>query len=89
LETMTYQPRYLAYCRANGKTPDEMMAHDEQAYPSGCMIGFLCWSSNQLFNARRGHPDWFLNGTLLNHAEAEYDAWLQNEAMQCNTLYNR
>ena len=79
METMNYQPRYLAYCRANGKTPDEMMAHDEQAYPSGCMIGFLCWSSNQLFNARRGHPDWFLNGTLINHAE--YDAWLQNEAM--------
>jgi hypothetical protein len=70
-------PRYLAYCKAHGKTPDEMMQHDIEAYPGGCMTGFILWSGEQLAKARKEHPDWFLNSTLRNHAE--YDAWLQKE----------
>lgn len=42
-----FQPRYVAYCRANGKTPDEMMAHDVVAYPGGKMCGFVLWIGAQ------------------------------------------
>jgi hypothetical protein len=75
--SMSFQPRYLAYCQAHGKTPDEMMQHDIEAYPGGCMTGFILWSGEQLAKARKEHPDWFLNSTLHNHAE--YDSWLQKE----------
>lgn len=39
------QPRYAAYCSANGRTPAEQLAHDEDEYPGGKMAGFLAWSS--------------------------------------------
>lgn len=32
-----YQPRYIAYAKAHGKTPEEMLASD------GSMVNFLCW----------------------------------------------
>jgi hypothetical protein len=70
-------PRYLAYCIAHSKTPDEMMAHDIQRWPGGCMTGFLMWSGQKLAEAMKSHPEWFLNSTLRNHTE--YDAWLQKE----------
>ena len=72
-----YQPRYVAYATAHSKTPDDMLAIDTQAYPGGCMTGFLIWIGKQLAKARKEHPNWFLNSTLVNHAE--YDSWLQNE----------
>jgi len=75
---MSFQPRYLAYCQAHGKTPDAMMQHDIEAYPGGCMVGFLLWSNEKLAKARKEHPDWFLNSTLHNHAE--YDKWLNTES---------
>ena len=39
------QPRYAAYCAANGRTPAEQLAHDEAEYHGGKMAGFLVWSS--------------------------------------------
>jgi hypothetical protein len=41
----TYQSRYLDYCRAHNKTPEEMLAFDAQRWPGGRMAGFLLWSA--------------------------------------------
>lgn len=30
-----WNPRYVAYARAHGKTPKTMLAHDEEAWPGG------------------------------------------------------
>jgi hypothetical protein len=67
-------PRYLAYCRAHGRTPEQQHAIDEVDWPGGVMAGFIIWSNKQLTEARHDHPDWFLFGCLVNH-EA-YDNWL-------------
>lgn len=40
---MKYQPRYLAYCAANGLEPEEMLGKDRERYPGGYMTGFLLW----------------------------------------------
>lgn len=39
----TYQPRYVAYCVAQGRDPDAQLAHDSEAWPGGCMCGFMLW----------------------------------------------
>lgn len=37
-------PRYLAYCRAQGcAAPEAMLALDEERYPGGRMAGFMLW----------------------------------------------
>jgi len=38
-----YQPRYVAYCVAQGRDPDAQLAHDQEAWPGGCMCGFIVW----------------------------------------------
>ena len=67
-------PRFLAYCRAHGMSPQEMFAHDREKYPGGLMCGFITWHSAALFACLKEHPEFFLNGNLVNHAE--YDRWL-------------
>jgi hypothetical protein len=37
------QPRFAAYCRAHGTTPEEQLARDRGLYPGGLMVGFLWW----------------------------------------------
>lgn len=34
-------PRYAAYCAAHGRTPEDMLAHDEQEWPGGKMCGYV------------------------------------------------
>lgn len=40
-----FNPRYVAYARAHGKTPEEMIEYDHVAWPGGCMCGFMIWMS--------------------------------------------
>ena len=39
----TWNPRYLAYCKAHGNTPEEQMSADADAFPGGKMCGFILW----------------------------------------------
>lgn len=40
-------PRYAAYARAHGRTPEAMLEHDRAEFPGGCMAGFIAWMSKQ------------------------------------------
>lgn len=74
MQGLKWNPRYVKYAAANGMSPKRMLRHDRRRYPGGCMCGFLLWSSAKIAKARKERPDWFLNGTLVNHDA--YDAWL-------------
>lgn len=41
-------PRYVEYCRAHGKTPDEMLAFDTKRWPGGKMCGFILWNMDKV-----------------------------------------
>lgn len=43
MNPVEYNPRYLAYCRHNGRSPEDQLAHDRERWPGGCMFGFVLW----------------------------------------------
>jgi hypothetical protein len=48
-------PRYLAYCRAHGRTPAEMLEHDDKEWPGGKMTGFILWLDEQWMEFEKRH----------------------------------
>lgn len=38
-----WNPRYVAYARQHGRTPEAQMEFDREEYPGGCMVGFMLW----------------------------------------------
>lgn len=69
-----WNPRYVAYARAHGNTPEYQSALDRERYPGGRMAGYLVWVSA---NWREWHADTGRGPLPLTAADhAEFDAWL-------------
>jgi hypothetical protein len=53
-----YQPVYVAYARAHGRSPGGMRRHDRRRWPGGCACGFLLWGNERLhaWAVLTGHP---------------------------------
>ena len=71
-----WNPRYLAYCRAHGQMPEDMLEADRKRYPGGCMAGYILWDTDRLREFRALRPECFTFMALTDHAA--YDAWLQD-----------
>ena len=70
-----WNPRYVAYARAHGRTPEEMRAHDEKAWPGGRACGFILWMSEQWARWRRERS----RGTYeltSNEDQADFDVMI-------------
>ena len=79
-DTNTYSnPRYVAYAKAHGKTPDEMMSHDAKVWPGGVMCGFTIWISQQKVLFYNSNPECFLDPYTIYDQEA-WTAWLEAAA---------
>lgn len=70
-----WNPRFVAYARANGRLPEEQREHDRALYPGGTMTGFVLWIGARWeeWRAARGmradHP-------LSDVDHAAFDRWL-------------
>ena len=38
-----YNPRYTIYAKLQGRTEEEQLVYDREAWPGGCMWGFILW----------------------------------------------
>ena len=72
-------PRYVAYAAAHGRTVEAQMAHDREAFPGGCMTGFILWMHEAWtrWSASEGRERHAVKSTA-DHAR--FDAWLQQAA---------
>jgi len=70
-----FQPRYLAYCAAHGKTPDEMLAHDDERWPGGVMCGYILWIGDRWIEWKVA-VNWPKEGVIGARQHREFDAWL-------------
>lgn len=71
-----WNPRYVAFARANKRTPDEQVVFDRKAYPGGSMTGFILWISERRREFFEAHPEAFLSSAKGDsHAIADTAAW--------------
>jgi hypothetical protein len=75
---VSWNPRYVAYARAHGNTPEHQSALDRERFPGGRMAGFMAWLGEQ-YRAFTGTE---LNGSYhavrvwTDRDHAEVDDWL-------------
>lgn len=89
--TTRWNPRYEAYARAHWRSPEAMLAFDEEHYPGGKMAGFCIWISRawDAFNdyaleeglvpPRYARDQWCARDYVrlaLRDVDARFDAWL-------------
>jgi hypothetical protein len=53
-----------------------MFAHDQQAYPGGCMCGFILWMREQKAAFYAAQPSAFVSRDVIAD-QAAWDAFLQ------------
>lgn len=80
---MPWNPRFIAYAAAHGRTPASMLRHDRAAYPGGCMAGFMAWIQDQ-WRAWRVKNSRTRDSFLTEEDHASFDAMLR-EATPCKT----
>jgi hypothetical protein len=59
-------PRYLAYCKAHGNTPEEQKELDEREYPGGSMCGFMLWVSQKKQKFSHIYPEGMIGHHIFN-----------------------
>jgi hypothetical protein len=76
---VSYQPYYLAYCRAHGRDPEEQHAHDVERYPGGCMAGFTTWITGRWVEWRKanGLPTGAYAPPLTPEQREAFGEWLE------------
>jgi hypothetical protein len=78
-------PRYAMYAAAHGKTPDEMLAHDEVAWPGGKMCGFILWIQLR-WREWDKENNWPSNEPHDEHRQHEFDEWLWRKIMKFRVI---
>ena len=72
--TVSWNPRFVAYSRAHGLSPEGMLARDDEQWPGGRMAGFMLWLRTQWrdwADTQGGMP-----AVLYPAHHAAFDAWL-------------
>jgi hypothetical protein len=70
-----YQPRYLAFCREHGKTPEEMILIERKHYPGGSFCGFMFWIDEKWQKFYDTHPQ-FERNYPSEECYRQFDEWL-------------
>jgi hypothetical protein len=73
--TALTNPRYICYARAHGRDPEAMLQHDTDAWPGGCMAGFIGWIGEQwrTWRTETEAPE----PPFSDSQHAAFDQWLQ------------
>lgn len=68
-----YQKRYVAYAKAHGKNPGQMLHYDTNNYQGGCMAGYILWINARIREFRKHSSKSFMGGKIIDHdAFSEY-----------------
>lgn len=80
-------PRYVAYAKSQGRTPEQQFEHDQNEYPDGAMIGFILWISETRREFKKQHPACFLHDKIVD--QWAWDAFINSKAEESNGTKDR
>jgi len=63
-----FQPYFIAYAKAHGRTPEQQLEADGRRWPGGIMCGFICWIAERKNQFRELHPECFCGDNISRHA---------------------
>ena len=67
-----WNPYYVAYATAHGRTPADQLAHDKAARPHASMMEYLLWGAGQWAEFETENP----RGKFQPRDHAGYGGWL-------------
>jgi hypothetical protein len=68
MKTHSFQPYFVAYANAHGRTPEAQLEHDKAQFPGGCMCVFILWIGERKRTFYEATPEHFFDrGTIGNH----------------------
>lgn len=79
----SWNPYYVAYASAHGKTPQEMIIHDGITYPGGNMTGFMLWINEMKSLFYIKSPESFLDRDTILDIGA-WEVFLSNSSEGMN-----
>jgi hypothetical protein len=76
--TTDWNPRYAAYARAHGRTPEAQLEHDHETDAPGYMAPFMSWLEAKWAEWRklRGIPRDVMGSGLSLEQVADFHSWL-------------
>ena len=80
-----WTPRYKLYSKLNGKTPEEMLQHDDEAWPGGIVCGFSLWIQACWREFAKLHGCSNTNKVCLKlgvRTHPEFDEWLTGKVAE-------
>lgn len=76
---MEWQPRYLAYAKAHGRTPEAQREHDRREWPGAAACPIILWLRRREQEFAKAHPEAVTRGAgILDHDA--YTRFLNNWA---------
>ena len=70
-----YQPRYIAYAKSNGNTPEEQEAKDRERWPGGLMTGFIVFIGEMVARYKKAAG---INGNEPILDQDEFTSFIEN-----------
>lgn len=75
--TTQYQPRFVAYCRAHGRSPEAQLAHDLADYPVARMLPSMAWIQARIVEWAAAVGCRGFESAIQIHGQDAFTAWLE------------
>lgn len=72
-----WNPYFKAYAKAHDRSPEDQLTHDKDAWPGGCMAGFILWVNKAWHDwSEETGEERYEGGSWSTRQSDAFTAWL-------------